>query len=114
MSALYAGFLCTLLLMGTVAGLFGCMSAARCHRRAAFALCLAMAALNFIPLTAVLAHLPTCGELPPGPWTLAALLLTALGLAVTSLLLKRNRHRLSPVSIKESYDHLPCALCFAW
>ena len=114
MSALYAGFLCTLLLMGTVAGLFGCMSAARCHRRAAFALCLAMAALNFIPLTAVLAHLPTCGELPPGPWTLAALLLTALGLAVTSLLLKRNRHRLSPVSIKESCDHLPCALCFAW
>ena len=61
MSALYAGFLCTLLLMGTVAGLFGCMSAARCHRRAAFALCLAMATLNFIPLTAVLAHLPTCG-----------------------------------------------------
>ena len=114
MSALYAGFLCTLLLTGTVAGLFGCMSAARCHRRAAFALCLAMAALNFIPLTAVLAHLPTCGELSPVPWTAAALLLTALGLAVTALLVKQNRHRLSPVSIKESCDHLPCALCFAW
>ena len=114
MSALYAGFLCTLLLTGTVAGLFGCMSAARCHRRAAFALCLAMAALNFIPLTAVLAHLPTCGVLSPVPWTAAALLLTALGLAVTALLVKQNRHRLSPVSIKESCDHLPCALCFAW
>ena len=70
MSALYAGFLCTLLLTGTVAGLFGCMSAARCHRRAAFALCLAMAALNFIPLTAVLAPIcppAACSPPCPGP-----------------------------------------------
>ena len=101
MSALYAGFLCTLLVTGTVAGLFGCMSAARCHRRAAFALCLAMAALNFIPLTAVLAHLPTCGELSPVPWTAAALLLTALGLAVTALLDVYKRQPMQVLYISE-------------
>ena len=38
---MHAGLICTLLLIGTMAGMFGCMSAARCHRRFAFALCLA-------------------------------------------------------------------------
>ena len=32
MTPLYAGLMCTLLLIGTVADLFGCMSAVRCHR----------------------------------------------------------------------------------
>ena len=37
MNTLHAGLLCTLLLSGTIAGLFGCMSAVRCHRPFAFA-----------------------------------------------------------------------------
>ena len=40
MTPLYAGLMCTLLLTGTVAGLFGCMSAVRCHRPFVFAICL--------------------------------------------------------------------------
>ena len=31
MNTLHAGLMCTLLLTGTIAGLFGCMSAVRCH-----------------------------------------------------------------------------------
>ena len=47
MNTLHAGLMCALLLMGTIAGLFGCMSAVRCHRRFAFAICLAIALLDF-------------------------------------------------------------------
>ena len=54
MSALYAGLLCTLLLIGAIAALFGCMSAARCLRRSSFALCLAITGLDFAPLAALL------------------------------------------------------------
>ena len=57
MSALYAGLLCTLLLIGAIAALFGCMSAARCLRRSSFALCLAITGLDFAPLAAALQKL---------------------------------------------------------
>lgn len=114
MNSLHAGLLCTLLLIGAIAGLFGCMSAARCHRRIAFALSLAITALDFAPLAALLSRLPMHEALSPAPWTAAALLLTALSLFAFLLLLRRSRRQLSPVSIKESCDHLPCALCFAW
>ena len=33
MNTLHAGLMCTALLTGTIAGLFGCMSAVRRHRR---------------------------------------------------------------------------------
>ena len=112
MSPLYAGCLCTLLLSGAAAALLGCMSAARCRKRLAFSLCLAMTALNFAPLAALLARLPDCEALSPAPWS-AALLLTAPAIAAPCVLLFKGRRQLSPVSIKESCDHLPCALCFA-
>ena len=94
MSMRCAGLLCTLLLIGAVAGLFGCMSAARCRRRWAFAVCLLAVLLDFA--------------------SLAALLLTAFSLFAAGVLLHGRGRRLSPVSIKESCDHLPGALCFAW
>lgn len=47
MTPLYAGLMCTLLLSGTVAGLFGCMSAVRCHRPFVFAICLTIVSLDF-------------------------------------------------------------------
>ena len=114
MNTLSAGLLCTLMLIGAIAGLFGCMSAARCRRRAAFALCLAVTALNFAPLAALLSRLPDGEALAPAPWTAAALLLTALSLSALWILFFGSRRQLSPVSLKESCDHLPCALCFAW
>ena len=113
MNTLHAGLMCTLLLVGTIAGLFGCMSAVRCHRRLAFAICLAIALLDFLPLAVLLSRLPTDETFSPILWT-AALLLTALSLIASFMLWHKGRQQLSPISIKESCDHLPSALCFAW
>ena len=114
MNPLHAGLMCTLLLIGTIAGLFGCMSAVRCHRRFAFAICLTIASLDFAALAILLSRLPESAALSPAPWTAAALLLWAFSLSALFLLRRKNRRQLSPVSIKESCDHLPSALCFAW
>ena len=114
MNTLHAGLMCTLLLVGMIAGLFGCMSAVRCHRRGAFAICLAITSLDFVPLTVLLSRLPECETLSPGGWTAAALLFTILSLLTSFTLWRKGKQQLSPVSIKESCDHLPSALCFAW
>ena len=115
MNALDAGLLCTLLLIGTVAALLGGMSAARRRRRASFALCLAAAAPDFALLSVLLARLPDCETLAHAPlWTAAVLISTALSLLALCLMLRGSRRQLSPFSVKESCDHLPSALCFAW
>ena len=114
MNTLHAGLMCTALLTGTIAGLFGCMSAVRRHRRFAFAVCLAIASLDFAVLAVLLSRLPESETLSPVPWTAAALSLTALSLFASFTLWHKSRRQLSPVSIKESCDHLPSALCFAW
>lgn len=114
MNTLHAGLMCTALLTGTIAGLFGCMSAVRRHRRFAFAVCLAIASLDFAVLAVLLSRLPESETLSPVPWTAAALSLTALSLFASFTLWHKSRRQLSPISIKESVDHLSCALCFAW
>ena len=114
MNTLHAGLMCTALLTGTIAGLFGCMSAVRRHRRFAFAVCLAIASLDFAALAVLLSRLPESEPLSPGPWTAAALSLTALSLFASFTLWHKSRQQLSPISVKESCDHLPSALCFAW
>lgn len=113
MNTFQAGLMCTLLLVGTIAGLFGCMSAVRCHRCLAFAICLAIALLDFVPLAVLLSRLPTDETFSSILWT-AALLLTALSLITSFTLWHKGRRQLSPISVKESCDHLPSALCFAW
>ena len=113
MNTLHAGLMCTLLIVGTIAGLFGCMCAVRCHRRLAFAICLAITSLDFVPLTMLLSQLPTDETFCPMLW-MAALLLTALSLIASFMLWHQGRRQISPISIKESCDHLPSALCFAW
>lgn len=113
MNTFQAGLMCTLLLVGTIAGLFGCMSAVRCHRRLAFAICLAIALLDFVPLAVLLSRLPTDEIFSSILWTLA-LFLTALSLIASFTLWHKGRQQLSPISVKESCDHLPSALCFAW
>ena len=113
MNTLHAGLMCAVLLTGAIAGLFGCMSAVRRHRRFAFAVCLAIASLDFAPLAVLLARLPAVERLSPILW-MAALSLTALSLFASFTLWHKSRRQLSPVSIKESCDHLPSALCFAW
>ena len=114
MNTLHAGLMCTVLLTGTIASLFGCMSAVRRHRRFAFAACLAIALLDFAVLAVLLFRLPESETLSPVPWTEAALSLTALSLFASFTLWHKSRRQLSPISVKESCDHLPSALCFAW
>ena len=114
MNPFYAGLMCTSLLVGTIASLFGCMSAVRCHHRSAFAICLVIALLDFAPLAVLLARLPESETLSPVPWTAAALSLTALSLFASFTLWHKSRRQLSPISVKESCDHLPSALCFAY
>ena len=113
MNTFHAGLMCTLLLVGTIAGLFGCMSAVRCHRRLAFAICLAITLLDFVPLAVLLSRLPTDETFSSIFWTVA-LFLTALSLIASFTLWHKGRRQLSPISVKESCDHLPSALCFAW
>lgn len=113
MNTFHASLMCTLLLVGTIAGLFGCMSAVRCHRRLAFAICLAIALLDFVPLAVLLSRLPTDETFSSILWTVA-LFLTALSLIASFTLWHKGRRQLSPISVKESCDHLPSALCFAW
>lgn len=113
MNPLYAGLISTLLLIGAIAGLFGCLSAVRSHRRFALAICLAITLLDFVPLAVLLSCLPACETLSPVLWT-AALLLTTLSLFAPLMLWWKGKRQLSPISVKESCDHLPCALCFAW
>ncbi len=113
MNTLHAGLMCTVLLVGTIAGLFGCMSAVRCHRRIAFAICLAITLLDFVPLAVLLSRLSTDETFSSILWT-AALLLTAFSLIASFTLCHKGRRQLSPISIKESCDHLPSALCLAW
>ena len=114
MNTLHAGLMCTVLLTGTIASLFGCMSAVRRHRRFSFAACLAIASLDFAVLAVLLSRLPGSETLAPVPWTAAALSLTALSLFASFTLWHKSRRQISPVSIKESCDHLPSALCFAY
>ena len=114
MNTLHAGLMCTVLLTGTIASLFGCMSAVRRHRRFAFAACLAIASLDFAVLAVLLSRLPGSETLALVPWTAAALSLTALSLFASFTLWHKSRRQISPVSIKESCDHLPSALCFAY
>ena len=114
MNTLHAGLMCTALLTGTIAGLFGCMSAVRRRRRFAFAVCLAFASLDFAALAVLLSRLPESETLSPVPWTAASLSLTALSLFASFTLWHKSRRQLSPISVKESCDHLPSALCFAW
>ena len=114
MTTLHAGLLCTCLLLDASACLFSAFSAAQCKMRRALALCSFLTALVFAPLAALLARLPECAALNAPFWTAAALALTALSFGALAVQLRRSRRRLSPVSIKESCDHLPSALCFAW
>ena len=114
MSTLHAGLMCTALLTGTIASLFGCMSAVRRHRRFAFAACLAIASLDFAVLAVLLSRLPGSETLSQVPWTAAALSMTALSFFASFTLWHKSRRQLSPISVKESCDHLPSALCFAY
>lgn len=113
MNALYAGLLCTLMLLSACACLYSTISAAAHRLRRAKYLHLSMLLSNVIPLSALLANLPCCGALSPVPWTVAAALLMAVSTGLMIGQLYWTRRHISQVSIKTSCDHLACAICFA-
>ena len=113
MNALYAGLLCTLMLLSACACLFCCISAVTHRLRRAQYLHLLMLLSNAIPLSVLLANLPGRQALSPVLWTAAAALLTAVSTGLLIGQLHWTRRHISQVSIKMSCDHLACALCFA-
>lgn len=113
MSSLYAGMLCTCLLLSGCASLFSCISAAAHRLQRMRRLHLVMLPVCAVSLSLLLAQLPSCISLAPRPWTGVTLLLL---LVSAGLFLGQTvwiRRHISHVSIKTSCDHLPCALCFA-
>lgn len=111
MTALYAGALCTALLLSACACLYSCISAAAHKLPRAAILHAALLMANFVPLSVLLARLPVCEN--PALWTIAAALLMLVSAAAMLGQLIWIRRHLSQISIKTSCDHLPCALCFA-
>lgn len=113
MTALYAGLLCTSMMLSACACLYSCISAVVHKLLKAQILHGAMLLANFIPLSMLLAQLPACENISSQPWTgIAVLLMVASAGALLGQIGWVKRH-LSQVSIKTSCDHLPSALCFA-
>lgn len=113
MTALYAGLLCTSMMLSACACLYSCISAVVHKLLKAQILHGAMLLASFIPLSMLLAQLPACENISSQPWTgIAVLLMVASAGALLGQIGWVKRH-LSQVSIKTSCDHLPSALCFA-
>lgn len=113
MTALYAGLLCTSMMLSACACLYSCISAVVHKLLKAQILHGAMLLANFIPLSMLLAQLPACENISSQPWTgIAVLLMVASAGALLGQIGWVKRH-LSRVSIKRSCDHFPSALCFA-
>lgn len=113
MTALRAGLLCTSMLIGTCACLWGCISAAVHKLRRAQILHGVMLLVNFLLLSVMLAQLTPGEGMTAQPWTAIAVLLPGVSTGALLVQLVWNRRHLSQVSIQTSCDHLPSALCFA-
>lgn len=113
MNALYAGLLCTLMLLNACACLFSCISAVAHRLRRAPYLHGSALLSNAILLSVLLANLPCCETLSPVLWTAVTALLMAVSAGLLIGQIRWTRQHISQVSIKMSCDHLACALCFA-
>ena len=117
MNTLHAGLMCTLLLTGAIAGLFGCMSAVRRRRRLGhLQLCLGnRPRWTLQPLAVLLSRLPESETLPRFHGRRAASPLTALSLFASFTLWHKSRRQLFAGfhQGKRAIDP-PSALCFAW
>ena len=113
MSALHAGLLCTSMFLSACACLYSWMSAISHRMRRAQAGSLLLLGANFAFLSVRLANLESSAESSPLVWSVIAGLLMVLSAAMLLRQLRRTRRHISQVSIKESCDRLPVALCFA-
>ncbi len=113
MTALYAGALCTLILLSTCVCLYNGLSAAAYRLFKTQILHAVLLLANFIPLSMLICRLSVSEVLSPLPWTVATIFLMIANLCALLIQMRWVRRHTSQASIKDSCDHLPCALCFA-
>ena len=113
MSETYAGTLCTVMTLSLCAALHGCLCAFYYKMPRARVLCPLLFAAGFAPLSVLLARLPDASALNSCLWTALTALLAVANAAMLALLLRWISRHVSRISIKESCDRLPAALCFA-
>ncbi len=113
MTALYAGALCTLILLSTCVCLYNGLSAAAYRLFKTQILHAVLLLANFIPLSMLICRLSVSEILSPLPWTVATIFLMIANLCALLIQMRWVRRHTSQASIKDSYDHFPCALCFA-
>ena len=113
MTALHAGLLCTLMFLSLCLCLFGWMSAVRYQTRRVQAQHFLMMAVSFLLLSLLDAERAASRTPPLLPWAVIAGALTACSAGMLLRQLRWIRKNVSKVSIRESCDRLPSALCFA-
>ena len=113
MNELHAGILCTVMTLSLCAALHSCLCAFYYKMPRARVLCPMLLIVCFLPLSLLLSRLPETSALNGGLWTAVTVLLFFLSGAVLMLLLRWIDRHVSQISIKESCDRLPAALCFA-
>lgn len=113
MNELHAGILCTVMTLSLYAALHSCLCAFYYKMPRARVLCPMLLIVCFLPLSLLLSRLPETSALNGGLWTAVTVLLFFLSGAVLMLLLRWIDRHVSQISIKESCDRLPAALCFA-
>lgn len=113
MSETYAGILCAVMTLSLCAALHGCLCAFCYKMPRARVLCPLLLIVGFVPLSILISRLDTASSLNGYLWTALASLLFILNGAMLILLLRWIGRHVSRISIKESCDRLPAALCFA-
>ena len=113
MSEIHAGILCAAMTISLCAALHGCLCAFYYKMPRARAICPLMLIIGFAALSLLIAHLPDPSALHSGIWTALTGLLFILNGAMLIFLLRWIGSHVSRISIKESCDRLPAALCFA-
>lgn len=113
MSETYAGILCAVMMLSLCAALHGCLCAFCYKMPRARVLCPLLLIVGFVPQSILISRLGVASALNGRLWTTLASLLFILNGAMLILLSRWIGRHVSRISIKESCDRLPAALCFA-
>ena len=113
MNDVQIGLLLTLITLSLCAAVLSCIRAASYRMVRALLPCLLLFAASFVPTTALLAGVSNPERFPLSVWTTLAGLMALLNIVMLAAQRRWIRRHVSQVSIKESCDQLPSALCFA-
>ena len=113
MNDVQIGLLLTLMTLSLCAAVLSCIRTASYRMVRALLPCLLLFAASFVPTTALLAGVSNPERFPLSVWTTLAGLTALLNIVMLAAQRRWIRRHVSQVSIKESCDQLPSALCFA-